>query len=459
MIGSRVSLRGSIAARLALGYALLVALSVATLAAVLYFGTVGVLEHSVDARIRAVAQHLQSRYRDGGATALEREIAIQLSDRIDTDTEILVLLSPQGQPVAGNLGGWQGPLPKAGELAYRTLTRDGERFSARLVTRALDGGALLVVGRDLRELDAVRAVIGRALSLGVVVSLLLALAGALVFRRQLERRIGQIRRAARQVGAGDLTRRIAVQGSDEFARLSADINQMLDRIGELMEGVRHVSNSIAHDLRTPLGRVRARLETALQESRSCDELSEVARAAIEQIDELTGVFDKLLQIAAVESGVAGVSFATLDLQSIAADIVELYEPAAEAQGAWLGMAAGPPCQVQGDRQLIASALSSLIDNALKYGGTGVRIAVSVQPEADAAALVVRDDGPGVPAADLAHLCERFYRVDRSRHLPGNGLGLSIVNAIAQQHGGKLIVHNTSPGLEVRLVLPRFSHAA
>ncbi|GAB3417818.1 ATP-binding protein [Massilia agilis] len=459
MIGPRVSLRGSIAARLALGYALLVALSVATLAAVLYFGTVGVLEHSVDARIRAVAQHLQSRYRDGGEAALQREIAAQLSDRIDTDTEILLLLSPQGQPVAGNLGAWQGPPLKTGELAYRTLTRDGARFSARLVTLALDGGALLVVGRDLRELDAVRTVIGRALLLGVVVSLLLALAGALVFRRQLERRIGQIRRAARQVGAGDLTRRIAVQGSDEFARLSADINQMLDRIGELMEGVRHVSNSIAHDLRTPLGRVRARLETALQESRSCDELSAVARAAIEEIDEVTGVFDKLLQIAAVESGVAGVSFATLDLQSIAADIVELYEPAAEAQGAWLGITPGGPCQVQGDRQLIASALSSLIDNALKYGGTGVRIVVSVLCEPDAAALVVRDDGPGVPAADLGHVCERFYRVDRSRHLPGNGLGLSIVNAIAQQHGGKLVLQNTSPGLEVRLVLPRFSPSA
>lgn len=456
MMGTRVSLRGSIAARLALGYALLVALSIAAIAAVFYFGTVGIFDHSIDAKVGTVAQHLLARYRQGGQVALEREIGIQLSDRIDTDTEILVLLSPQGQPLAGNLRVWSGAVPPMGQLVYRSLTRNGERFSVRLVAHALDNGAFLVVGRDLRELDAIQGVIGRTLVIGSVVSLLLAIGGAAVFHRQLERRIGRIRRTAAQIAAGDLSRRIAVQGDDEFARLNADINQMLDRIEGLIEGVRHVSNSIAHDLRTPLGRLRARLETALQVAAGRDALAATARAAIEDIDDVIGVFDKLLQIAAAESGVGAASFEQLDLQEIATDIVELYEPAAEAQGARLCAAKNAACFVFGDRQLVANALASLIDNALKYGGADVNIEVSVRREEEAVVLTVRDNGPGVPTADLERVCERFYRVDRSRHLPGNGLGLSIVTAIAYQHGGKLVLANASPGLEARLVLPQFA---
>lgn len=453
MTAPSFSLRGSIAARLALGYGLLVALSMAAIAAVLYFGTVGVFEHSIDAKINSVAERLLERYREGGQGALQREIEVQLTDRIDTDTEVLVLLSPQGRALAGNLSGWAGPLPPPDRMVYRTLTRDGGPISARLLVLPLDQGLRLVVGRDLRELDAVRGVIERALLVGTAVSLLLAFGGALLFRRLLERRIGRIRRTAGQIAAGDLSRRIAVHGDDEFARLNGDINRMLDRIEELMEGVRHVSNSIAHDLRTPLGRVRARLETALQLAAGPEALEASARAAIEDIDNVISVFDKLLQIAAAESGVRGASFEPIDLQAIAADIVELYEPAAEMQGATLAIEAGGPHLVRGDRQLVAGALAGLIDNALKYGGEGVTIGVSVRAEAGRVALAVRDDGPGVPAVDLARVCERFYRVDRSRHLPGNGLGLSIVTAIARQHGGQLVVANASPGLEVRLEFP------
>lgn len=453
MTAPSFSLRGSIAARLALGYGLLVALSMAAIAAVLYVGTVGVFERSIDAKITSVAEHLLERYRDGGQRALQREMEVQLTDRIDTDTEVLVLLSPTGQALAGNLSGWSGPLPPLGQMEYRTLSRDGERISARLLALPLDGGVRLVVGRDLRELDAIRGVIERALAIGSAASLLLAFGGALLFRRLLERRIGRIRRTAGQIAAGDLSRRIAVQGDDEFARLNADINRMLDRIEELMEGVRHVSNSIAHDLRTPLGRVRARLETALQAAAGPEALESSARAAIDDIDNVISVFDKLLQIAAAESGVRGVSFEKIDLQAIAADIVELYEPAAEMQGATLAIDPDAAHFVRGDRQLVAGALAGLIDNALKYGGAGVNITVSVRAEPGMVALVVRDDGPGVPPADLARVCERFYRVDRSRHLPGNGLGLSIVTAIARQHGGRLVVANAAPGLEVRLELP------
>jgi signal transduction histidine kinase len=459
MPGSRISLRGSIAARIAIGYGLLVALSIAAVSAVFYFGTVGVFERSIDAKIIAVAENLLVRYRSGGEAALKRAIGAQLSDRIDSDTEVVALLSAQGMPEAGNLPSWAGPLPPPDQLVYRDLRRRGTQFSARLVTRRLDSGGLLVVGRDLREMDAISAVIERALAVGSVVSLLLAFGGALVFRRAVESRIGRIRRLAGQIAAGDLSRRIAVRGDDEFARLSGDINRMLDRIEELMEGVRHVSNSIAHDLRTPLGRVRARLDHALQVAEGADDLAASAREAIEDIDGVIAVFDKLLQIAAAESGMRSASFETVDLHAIAMDIVELYEAAAEEQGVMLTVSGSGPRPARGDRDLLASALASLIDNALKYGGRGASVDVSVRRDADGLALVVRDNGPGVPEREMDRICERFYRVDRSRHLPGNGLGLSIVTAIAKLHGGRLGLANLSPGLEARLLLPAPPQAA
>ncbi|TFW32227.1 sensor histidine kinase [Massilia horti] len=450
---SRGSLRDSIAVRIAIAYGLLMALSIAAISTVFYFGTVGVFERSIDAKISSIAERLAGRYRAGGEHALLREIEAELSDRSDSDTEIFLLLSPQGRRVVGNLPAWPGALPPPDRLVFAELERDGVRVSGRLVTRLLDDGSRIVVGRDLRELDGIRAVIERALAVSSVVSVLLACAGALLFRRQVESRIGKIRRTVGHVEAGDLSRRVAVQGDDEFARLSADINRMLDRIEDLMEGVRHVSNSIAHDLRTPLGRVRVRLDNALQAATGPGELAAGAREAIEDIDGVIAVFDKLLQIAAAESGVRAASFETLDLHTIATDMVELYEAVAEEQGVTLAVSANGPLPARGDRDLLGSALASLIDNAIKYGGPGARVEVSVRRMADVMALAVRDNGPGVPPSELDRLCERFYRVDRSRHLPGNGLGLSIVTAIAQLHGGRLALANANPGLEASLLLP------
>lgn len=459
MSGSTVSLRGSIAARLALGHALLVALAIAAVSLVFWFGTVGVLERSIDNRIRSVATRLQALYRDGGDAALRAGIDAQLGDHIDSDTEILLLLAPGGRRVAGNLSSWPGPLAGPRKLGNWRLRRGGELVSARLLAVELDGGRLLVVGRDLREMDAISGVVEHALEVGFAASLLLALGGALLFRRQLERRIGQIRGIAGRIGAGDLSQRIAVRGDDEFARLALDINRMLDRIEELMERVRHVSNSIAHDLRTPLGRVRARLEQALQDGAGRAPLAAGARAAIEDIDSVITMFDRLLQIAAAESGLGRASFELLDLDAIARDMVELYEAAAEDQGVALKVCPAGPVRARGDRHLLAGALASLIDNAIKYGAAGTRVQVGARAGTDWVALEVRDDGPGVPPAELPRLCERFYRVDRSRHLPGNGLGLSTVAAIAQLHGGRLALANLAPGLEARVLLPLSGAAA
>lgn len=446
----RLSLRGSIVARLAVGYGLLVALSVVALSTIFYVGTVGVLERSIDNKIQAIALRLADAWHAEGEAGLERQIELQLHDRIDSDTELVGLLDAAGRGLAGNLGAWHGT-PPPGRLVFDTMERNKGTVSVRLMAVPLADGRRLVVGRDLSELDAIRDVIERALLISSPVSLLLAFAGALLFRRLIEARIGRIRRTAARIAAGELSSRIAVQGNDEFARLGTDINQMLDRIESLMEGVRHVSNSIAHDLRTPLGRVRSRLERALEATADPQALVGDARLAIEEIDGLIGLFDKLLQIAAAESGVRTRSFGLLDIAAIARDMGELYEAAADEQDMALRYTGADALNVRGDRDLLATALASLIDNAIKYAKIGSCVDIGVHGGPDETIVSVRDYGPGVPEADLGKLCERFYRVDRSRHLPGNGLGLSIVTAIAQLHGASLRLRNARPGLEVSLV--------
>ena len=457
----RLSLRGSIAARLAVGYGVLVAAAMAALSAIVYFGTVGVFERSIDNTILGAEARLTGAWREGGRPALVGEIDVQLHDLNDTDTEMLGLVGADGRLVAGNLGSWDPATPPAdmatGRLVSVRMARRGTPapvpVSVRLVVVGLEDGSRLVVGRDLVDVDAIRSVVEHALLVSAAVSILLAFFGAQLFRGRLEARIGEIRRTTARIAAGELSSRIGVQGRDEFAHLGQDINRMLDRIEALMEGVRHVSNSIAHDLRTPLGRVRNRLDRALQSSVDPDALVADARMAIEDIDGVISLFDKLLQIAALEAGVRAGSAETLDLAAIAQDMSELYEVAAEEQGVTLRYSGAPEAMVRGDRDLLANALASLIDNAIKYGRSGGRVDVSVIVQEGATVLTVRDYGPGVPAGDMDKLTRRFYRVDQSRNLPGNGLGLAIVTAIVQLHGGTLDLRGLEPGFEASMHFP------
>jgi signal transduction histidine kinase len=451
--GAGSGLRGSIAFRLAVGYGVLVAASMAALSVIVYVGTVGVFERSIDNKIMTVEAHLADAWTAGGRAGLVREIDAQLHDLIDTDTEVVGLVDARNHVLSGNVGRWNGELPPSGELAFGQMERNGTPVSVRFVATQLDDGSRLIVGRDLIELDAIRTVVERALLVSGAVSILLAFFGAQLFRSRLEARIGRIRRTTARIAAGELSSRIVVMGNDEFARLGDDINRMLDRIEALMEGVRHVSNSIAHDLRTPLSRVRSRLDRALQASADPHALVADARLAIEDIDSVISLFDKLLQIAALESGVRAGTFEKLDLSAIAHDMTELYEAAAEEQGVALSFH-GAPTPIRGDRDLLASALASLIDNAIKYGRSGGRVEVCVETVDGVPALAVRDYGPGVPPADMDKITRRFYRVDQSRNLPGNGLGLSIVTAITQLHGGNLVLRPADPGFEASMVFPQ-----
>jgi signal transduction histidine kinase len=252
--------------------------------------------------------------------------------------------------------------------------------------------------------------------------------------------------------AGDLSRRIPLEGtSDDIEDLAEKLNRMLGELSNLVEGVRRVSDSIAHDLRTPLARLKTRLERLRRGRPEEEEIGE----AIEEADRLLAMFGAVLRIARIESGERGrAAFAEVDLTSIVDDVAELYRPLIEEKGSRLSLHSAPSVAVQGDRDMLFQAVANLVDNAIKHTPGGGRIEISLAPGDGGAEVVVADDGPGIPPEEREKVRERFYRVDRSRTTPGAGLGLSLVSAVAARHGGDLRLEDNHPGLRAVLVLPR-----
>ena len=304
----------------------------------------------------------------------------------------------------------------------------------------------------MKDLNGIAKLIWRTIGIGCVIALVLAIGGTILFRYLLERRIGAIRQTVEEIEAGNLAKRIPLSGvEDEFDRLSEELNRMLDRIERLMDGVRHVSNTIAHNLRTPLGRVRGHLDEALRAGAETSRLTEAAEFSIEQVDGLIIVFDKLLQIAESESGTRRQPFKPVALREVVTTVVELYDAIAEAQGITLTIRVEGDPKTLGDKDLLASALANLLDNALKYGGNTVTISVREMPETGIVSMAVQDNGPGIPAGERPKVTQRFYRIDQS--VPGTGLGLSVVSAIAHLHGAALQLEDADPGLLARVILP------
>src|SRR6516162_3072744 len=367
---------GHVAFRLALGYGLLALGSMCVVSAAFYFGTVGVLARSTDGNLISLSQRLARHYESRGGEGLRQEIQQLLADGIDQDTEVYLLVAPDGRKIVGNISGWTIGMASLDSLTDLKVVRDGRPSLSRLLPRLLPDGSILVVGRDMQDRREIEQLVWRALLAGGAVAVLLTIGGALLFRRQLEHRVGAIRRTALEIEAGDLSQRIPVSAvDDEFARLNRDINHMLDRIEHLMDGVRHVSNAIAHDLRTPLARIRSRLEEALRPTEATTQLAGTARFAIQQIDELIKMLDKLLQIAEAESGARRQSFTPVRLAAVISDVFELYDATAEAEGiALVSEIEGQPVTL-GDKNLLTSALVNLTDNALKYAGSGATVRV------------------------------------------------------------------------------------
>jgi signal transduction histidine kinase len=443
--------------RMTLAYTAVFGLSVLLLLAAIYWTTAQNISRAIDdsitSEIDALAQHYSTRGLGGLVEAIDRR-----TGPTNISGSLYLLTDPKFRPIAGNVSAWPANATEQGSWVMFPLAGDGTQAAfGRAKGFHLPGGFNLLVGRDTRALDRFQDLMAEAMAWALAVTLVLGLGGGAVVSRRVLARIDGITRGAETIRRGDVSHRMSTTGSgDEFDRLAATLNAMLDQIEHLMTGIRTVSNNVAHDLRSPLTRMRAQLETAVDQAQTVESLRETCTSVLAEADGLLATFNALLSIAEAESGVRLKDAAPVNLGALATDAVELYEPLAEDRQLSLTASATEGASVLGNRELVFQALSNLLDNALKYTPPGGRVHVSVlPPTADhGPVLEVRDSGPGIPPEDRNRVTERFVRLDASRSTPGNGLGLALVSAIARSHGAGLELEDAAPGLAARLVFPR-----
>ena len=439
--------------RLALAYAGLFALSTLALVLYLWWQTGDLLNRQTEAAVRADAQGLEERYASGGLNELRRTIDNRVAENLDPDA-IYLLADSNMDPVAGNLVSWPAVVDEPERWYELDVVRDGVRFPARLQRYVLDNGWSMLVGRDVRARATLGDLLANTLLTALLIVAALGVAGALTVQRVFRRMIMRVSVTANAIAAGDLAQRVRVSGrGDEIDRVAETINVMLDRIGRLMDGVRQVSDSIAHDLRTPIARARARLEDAVVHGRGPGDMRTACAQAITDLDGISAVFQALLRIAEIEAGGRRSAFAPFDAAVLLAGLAELYEAAAEESGIKLVLDAPAPLPLRGDQAMVQQAVANLLDNALKFSSPGGRVQLSGHTTPGAVRLGVTDEGPGIAEADRARATERFFRGDTARHTYGFGLGLALVRAVAQLHGGTLKLEDARPGLLATIELP------
>ncbi|MDO9372378.1 MAG: HAMP domain-containing sensor histidine kinase [Gammaproteobacteria bacterium] len=454
--------------RVALLYAGLFGFSGFAALGFIYWTTTSYLEEQTDTVIRSEMNALRETYQIHGLNSLQRTVAERAAAGGEDTDHIYLLANPGYTLLAGNLPAWPEDLRRGAGWARLTLTeRDKEARDehdvreARALSVTLPGGAHLLVGRDLREREELREHTLSTLFWALGVILALALAGGLILSRGVLRRIERINHTSRAIMAGHLEQRMPLSGSgDEFDQLAQNLNLMLDQIERLMNGLREVTDNIAHDLRSPLTRLKSRLESGLRETFDGARYRATLEQTLSEVDGVLATFNALLRIAQAEAGAHRSDWVPLDLGELARDVAELYQPAIEEQGDTLTTHIGEGLVLHGSRELVAQALANLLDNAIKYTPRGSRIELGATRADGAIELSVSDNGPGIPAAARERVLERFVRLDASRHQPGSGLGLSLVRAVANLHHAALELSDHHPGLKVTLRFPLLrSHQA
>jgi signal transduction histidine kinase len=416
------------------------------------------LTAQISETIEAEVTGLAEQFRQGGI----RRLVFIIERRSRQPGAFLYLLSsPDDQGLAGNAVGLTPELltTPGWHEAFYTINEDHDASQRSALVRVflLPGGFHLLVGRDVMEREQLRGVIRRGLTLSLGLVVLLGTLGGLFITRRVLKRVDGMSETAQSIMAGNLAGRLAVSGNgDELDRLAANLNAMLDRIGELMTGLREVSDNIAHDLKTPLTRLRNGAEEALRTGRSDNDYRRALDRMIDESDGLIRTFNALLMIARAESGTASEAKQRFDAATVVRDVAELYEPVAEEAGLSLRAEAPDELFVVGSRELLSQALANLADNAIKYGATAdgpKEIVMSAALRDGRAEIAVADRGPGVPTEDRQRVLDRFTRLDTSSGKPGSGLGLSLAAAIAHFHGGVITLEDNEPGLRVVLSLP------
>lgn len=444
--------------RLALLYALIFSSSTLILFYFFYLFTASYMTQQMDNTIEAEIQGLAERYDRDGLEGLTRLIAERVNRSQGTGNSLYLLTTYTLEPLVGNLDRW--PLEasidneKWLEFSLEVNEQTDETHLARARIFRLPGRYGLLVGRDIHQLTQAKLRIVQALTWGLAIMVLLAFVGGLVLSRRTVRNIERINQTARSIMSGNLSRRVEITNrNDDFDQLAANLNQMLDRIQTLMEDIRRVSDNIAHDLRTPLTRLRQHMEEARRQVDS-ESISAISlESSIREADSLLTTFNALLRIARIEAGQVTTDFAVLDYRTLVEDVVEFYEPLAEEKNQFLTMDAGNTIKTMGDRDLLFQALANVIENAIKYTQENGQISVILSQLDNDAVITIADNGPGIPAEERERVFRRFYRLDRSRSTTGNGLGLSMVAAVVTMHQGQIRLMDNDPGLKTVMQFP------
>lgn len=449
--------------QLALLYMVVFATSVFLLLAFIYWRTAGFMTAQTDETIEAEIAGLAEQYRGRGINGLITIIRERVA-RDPNAKSIYLFTTDDYLKLAGNISTW--PKEAQSQSGWINFTLDdsvgwaGPERLARARIFEVQGGLRLLVGRDVDDLTTLKRLIETAINWGMGITLALALLGGFMMSRSTTRRIEVINNTSRKIMNGHLSLRIPTRGTqDDFDQLAENLNQMLDRIVYLMEGIRHVSDSIAHDLRTPLTRLRNQLENTLM-SVDNDEAREQAGRAVAEADQLLATFNALLRIARLETRGNAADMKQVSLGLLVSDACELYEALAEDKHQQFHQAVDDEVTIEGDRDLLFQMVSNLIDNAIKYTPEEGEIRVAVRSQGPDAIFEVSDSGIGIPDSEKDQVFQRFYRVGKSRSLPGNGLGLSLVSAVTEIHQGQISLSDhhpgdENPGLTVHIRLPSY----
>lgn len=436
---------------------LLFAVSVTALLFFTYWNTRRTLDAQVDQIIEAEITGLSEEWQHFGLQGLAETVRTRSSR---AGQSLYVLSDSLHHYVAGNLEFW----PQISDVPGQMVEFDFDRpINGKLEPRrargrvfALAGGFSLLVAQDVHDRYLTERMFTTTLPWTVVLILILGAAGGALMSRNMLQRLDTINRTSGEIIAGDLSRRVPLNGSgDEFDVLAENLNRMLDRIERLMKGLREVTDSVAHDLRTPLNRLRNRLEESVARLNASGAQADEIERAIVETDKLIATFNALLLIAETDAGTTRAAMSVLDLGGVAADVVELYEPLAEERNVSLALMPGTDLVIEGNRSLVAQALANLVDNAIKYTPAGGKVRIRAVNTSAGVELSVADSGPGIPAADRQRVTERFVRLEASRSSPGTGLGLSLVVAVAHFHNAEFLLEDNVPaGLKAVLRFPK-----
>ncbi|MGQ0742572.1 MAG: ATP-binding protein [Alphaproteobacteria bacterium] len=439
--------------RIVVIYLALFAVSASALVAFVYWNTARVFDQQTDETISAEVTGLVEQYQRLGLGGLT-DVIIRRSIR--SGHGLYLLASSERKPIAGNLDGWpQVQVDQSGRVNFnyeRRMAGKGEVRHARGRIFRLPQGFILLVARDVHERYRIESLFTTLLPWSVALMIVLGLAGGLLVSRRFLARLDAINRTSREIIGGDLSKRVPVsRAGDEFDDLAGHLNRMLDRIERLLRGMREVSDNVAHDLRSPLNRLRVRLENAQRSARPRSESARDIERAIAETDRLMATFNSLLLIAEAEAGSVRESMETFDLREAVTGVGDLYAPLAEEKGLRLTVNADAGAIVRGNRNLVSQAVANLVDNAIKYTPSGGAVSVSLEDGSAGPIVVVADNGPGIPVEDRLRVTERFVRLETSRNSPGTGLGLSLVAAVARLHDAELELKDNAPGLRAGLL--------